>query len=149
MTFSNDYENAILAHLFTNSDVVNIGDSGGLLGSATRGDLYVALHTAAPGEAGTQQTNEVAYTSYTRVGVERNSTGWLLSGNQISNGSLVQFPTCTGGSSTATHFSVGVDDGSVLGVHTMICYGALASPLTIVSGIQPQFAAGSLVITLD
>lgn len=149
MTFSNTYENAVLAHLFTNNDIVNIGDSSGLVGSASAGRLYVALHTASPGEAGTQQTNEVAYTGYARVSMNRDTANWTVTGNQVSNADLVLFPTSSGGTATATHFSVGVDDGIGLGVHTMICYGALASPLTITSGITPQFAVGALVVTLD
>lgn len=148
MSFSDDFENAVLALLFRNADLLNIGDSSGIPGTATTGNFYVALHTANPGEPSTQQTNEIAYTSYARVAVSRTS-GWDVNGNQVTNAALVQFPTCTGGTATATHFSVGVDDGVVLGVHTLIAYGALASPLTITSGIQPQFAAGSLVLTLD
>lgn len=149
MSFSDDFENAVLALLFRNSDLLNIGDSSGIPGAATQGNFYVALHTANPGEPSTQQTNEIAYTSYARVAVARTGSGWAVTGNQVTNAALVQFPTCTGGTATATHFSVGVDDGLVLGVHTLIAYGALASPLTITSGIQPQFAAGSLVLTLD
>ena len=148
MSFSNDYEEEILRLLFLNEDIKNIGDSLGIQPSSTNGDLWIALHTASPGEAGDQTTNEAAYTSYARVAVPRGGL-WDVTGNQAINTALVQFPTSTGGTSVVTHFSVGVDDGTVLGVNTMIAYGALASPLTIISGIQPQFAAGSLVITLD
>jgi len=148
MSFSNDYENAVLAHLFTNVAISNIGDGTGLDKSATDGDLWVALHTASPGEAGDQTTSEAAYTGYARVSVARNAS-WPVAGNQVTNAAAVQFPTSTGGTATVTHFSVGVDDGATLGVNTMIAFGALASPLTIVSGVQPQFAAGALVITLD
>ena len=149
MSFSDEFENGVLQLLFRNSALLNIGDATGLVGSAVVGDFWIALHTANPGEPSTQQTNEIAYTSYARVAVVRGPTGWNVTGNQVTNAALVQFPTCTGGTATATHFSVGVDDGFVLGVHTLIAYGALASPLTITSGIQPQFAAGSLVVTLD
>lgn len=149
MTFSNYFENALLAHVFQNTDIQNIGDGSGLLQSADSGLLFIALHTASPGEGGNQTTNEVAYTSYARVAVERKPIAWSVVGNTVTNLQAVQFPTSTGGTATATHFSVGVDDGVVLGVHDIICYGALPSPLTITSGVQPQFAAGALVITLD
>lgn len=149
MSFSYDYERFVLRLLFRNEDIIELGDAGGCIGSSTAGSLYVALHTADPTEGGDQTTNEVAYTSYARVAVARNSTNWTSDGNVISNASLVQFPTCTGGSATVTHFSVGVDDGTATFTQRIIAYGALASPLTIVNGIQPQFAAGSLVITLD
>lgn len=149
MSFSDAFEYEVLRHLFINADIQNIGDAAGLLASGSAGDLWIALHTANPGEPSTQQTNEIAYTSYARVAVVRGTPGWTVAGNQVTNAAIVQFPTCTGGTATATHFSVGVDNGVVLGVHTLIAYGALASPLTITSGIQPQFAAGSLVLTLD
>lgn len=148
MGFSDYYENALLFHLFQNLAISDIGDNTGLDKSATAGDLWVALHTASPGEAGDQTTSEAAYTSYARVAVARGAS-WTVTANQVTNAAAVQFPTSTGGTATVTHFSVGVDDGVILGVNTMIAYGALASPLTIVSGVQPQFAAGALVITLD
>ena len=55
--------------MFNNTDFANIGDAGGLQNSATAGSLYVSLHTADPGEAGSQTTNEANYTSYARVAV--------------------------------------------------------------------------------
>lgn len=149
MSFSDYFENAVLAHVFQNLDIVNLGDAAGLVPSAVEGDVYVALHTASPGEAGDQTTNEVSYTSYARVAVQRKPIAWSVVGNTVTNIAAVQFPTSTGGTATATHFSVGVDNGLTLGVHNIICYGALPSPLTITSGVQPQFAAGALVITLD
>ncbi|MFN9443756.1 MAG: hypothetical protein ACK52I_06995 [Pseudomonadota bacterium] len=149
MSFSDHFETALLNLLFRNSDITNIGDATGLVGSTAVGDFWIALHSANPGEPSTQQTNEIFYTSYARVSVVRGPSGWTVTGNQVTNAALVQFPTCTGSTATATHFSVGVDNGLFLGVDTLVAYGALASPLTITSGIQPQFAAGSLVLTLD
>jgi len=146
MFFSSYSENAVLAHLFQNQDIINIGDSAGLLQSANPGVLWIALHTAVPGEAGDQTTNEVAYTSYARVAIERKISEWSVVGNVVTNIAAVQFPTATGGSATATHFSVGVDNGATFGVNDVLCYGALPSPLTITSGVQPQLAAGALAI---
>ena len=149
MSLSDDFENAVLRHLFLNSDIQNIGDATGLVGSTQPGSFWIALHSANPGEPSTQQTNEISYTSYARVAMNRGTIDWTVTANQVTNAVQVQFPTCTGGTATATHFSVGVDDGLVLGVNTLVAYGALASPLTITNGVQPQFAAGALVITLD
>jgi hypothetical protein len=39
-------------------------------------DLYLALHTADPGEAGNQTTSEATYTSYARVTVARSGAGF-------------------------------------------------------------------------
>jgi hypothetical protein len=82
VTPSGDAGNSLLINmlklLFQNLDFANIGDAGGLQNSATAGNLYVSLHTADPGAAGNQTTNECAYTSYARVAVERSATGWTV-----------------------------------------------------------------------
>ena len=62
MSKSNTFENELLLLLFNNTDIANIGDASGLQNSATAGSLYVALHTADPGESGTATTSEAAYT---------------------------------------------------------------------------------------
>lgn len=69
--------------------------------------LYVSLHSSDPAEAAANQTtNEVAYTGYLRQGVLR-ATGFTLTGNSISPVANIDFPACTAGSATATHFAIG------------------------------------------
>lgn len=51
----------LLELIFNNTAWANIGDAGGLQPSASAGSLYLSLHTSSPGEAGTQETNEVSY----------------------------------------------------------------------------------------
>lgn len=109
-------------------------------------DLFLALHTADPGEAGSQTTSEATYTSYARVSVVRSAVGWTVSGATVENAALVQFVTCTGGSNTITHVSIGT---VVSGAGQIIVSGALSSSLSVSTGIQPQFSAGALVFTLD
>lgn len=109
-------------------------------------DLYLALHTADPGEAGSQTTSEATYTSYARVAVSRSGTGWTVSNPTATNAALVQFPTATGGSNTITHVSIGTASS---GAGQILVSGALNSSLSVSSGIQPQFSAGALVFTLD
>lgn len=108
--------------------------------------LYFSLHTADPGEAGTQATNEVSYTGYARTGVARTSGGFAISSNQATNVGLVQFPQCTAGSATATHFGVGT---AASGAGTLLYKGALTASLSISTGIQPQANDSALVITED
>ena len=146
MSKGNTFENELLLHIFNNSDIALIGDATGLRGSSTAGSLYVSLHTADPGEAGTQTTNECAYTSYARVAVARTSGGWTVSGNSVVNTALVQFPQCTGGSETATHFAIGTASS---GTGKVLYKGALSASLAISSGIQPQFGATTLSGTED
>lgn len=146
MSKSNAWETALLNLVFNNTDAANIGDATGLRGSSSAGSVYVSLHTADPGEAGNQTSNECAYTSYARVAVARSGSGWTVSGNSVTNAALIQFPQCTGGSETATYFGIGTASTST-GV--LLYKGALSASLAISSGIQPQFSAGDLDGTED
>lgn len=136
MSKSNVAENDFM--LFTFNDTAISWDANA--------NLYVALHTADPGEAGNQQTSEANYTGYARVAVARTSGGWTVTGNQAVNAALVQFPQCTAGSNTITYLSVGTLSS---GTGQIIYSGALSSSLSVTSGIQPQFSAGALTITED
>lgn len=107
-------------------------------------DLYVALHTADPGEAGTQATNECAYGDYARVAVARTAGGWTVAGNVATNTAVIAFPICASGTETATHVSVGV---AASGATQILYKGALAASLDIEAGVPPTFQAGALVAT--
>lgn len=146
MSMTNAAEAALLDLLFLNIDWAGIGDAGGLQNSAAAGNFFISLHTADPGEAGSQTTNEIAYTSYARVAVARTAGGWTRTVSQIANTALVQFPQCTGGTGTATHFGIGTDSS---GAGNLLLKGALTSSLAISNGIQPQFAAGALTASVD
>lgn len=135
MSFSNTAETAVLNYVFVGTNVSWDGNS----------DLYLALHTADPGEAGSAVTSEAAYTSYARVAVTR-ATDFTVSGNTVENANLEQFPQCTGGSETITHASIVTTSA---GAGTIIVRAALNSSIPVSTGIQPQFAAGGLVFTLD
>jgi len=146
MSLTNTAEAALLDLLFLNTDWANIGDAGGLQNSATAGSFYISLHTADPGEAGDQTTNEIAYTSYARVAVARSGAGWTRTSSTVENAALVQFPQCSGSSGTATHFGIGTASS---GAGNLILKGALTSSLAISAGIQPQFAAGDMTASVD
>jgi hypothetical protein len=146
MSKGNTWENDLLLLVFNNTNAADIGDATGLRGSTTAGSLFVSLHTADPGEGGSQTTNETSYTSYARVAVARSGAGWTVTGNAVANAALVQFPQCTGGSATLTHFAVGTASSST---GKILYKGVLSSPLAVSSGIQPQFAPGDLDITED
>jgi len=146
MSMSNASETNLLNLLFNNTDWANVGDAAGLQNSAAAGSFYVALHTADPGDAGNQSTNEVSYTGYARVAVARTAGGWTVSGNQVSNTATVQFGECTAGSATATHFSVGL---LTSGAGDILYSGSLSASRSISSGITPLFNAGALQGTVD
>lgn len=146
MSKGNTWENELLLLVFNNTDAALIGDATGLRGSSTAGSLYVALHTGDPGEAGNQTTSEAAYGSYARVAVARSGAGWTVTGNAVTNAALIQFPQCSSGSETETHFSIGTASS---GTGKILYKGALSASLAVSSGIQPQFGAGELDGTED
>lgn len=108
-------------------------------------DVYIALHTADPGETGDQSTSETTYTNYARQPLTR-ASGWTDGGSTFSNAALLQFPQCGATGATITHVSVGE---LVSGAGQIFYSGALNSPLTVANLIQPQFAAGALTVTED
>jgi hypothetical protein len=147
MSASNVFETALLQLLFNNTNAANIGDATGLRGSTTAGVFYISLHTADPGEAGTQSTSETAYTGYARISVARSSAGFTISGNSVSNAALVPFGNCTASPGAAiTHFGVGTD---VSGTGNLIMSGALGASYQPAVGNAPQFAVGALTATAD
>lgn len=146
MSASNSFENGILLLVFNNTDFAGIGDVGGLQNSVAAGSLYVSLHTADPGEAGSQTTSEAGYTSYARVAVARSGAGWTVATNTVTNAATVNFPAATGGSSTVTHFGIGTDSS---GAGTLLFSGALTASLAVTSGVTPSFPAGDIDLTCD
>lgn len=146
MSMSNASETNLLNLLFNNVDWTNVGDAAGLQNSAAAGNFHIALHTADPGEAGTQSTNEASYTGYGRVAVARTPGGFTVSGNTVSNTATVQFAECTAGSAVVTHFSVGL---AASGAGDILYSGALSAARSISAGITPLFNAGALQGTVD
>lgn len=144
MSKSNTWENDLLLLVFNNTDASLIGDATGLRGSTVAGSLYVSLHTADPGEGGSQNTNEATYGAYARAAVARAGAGWTVTGNVAENTAAVPFPEATSGSNTITDFGVGA---SVSGAGKLLYKGALGASRVISTGITPQFAVGALDIT--
>jgi len=146
MSATNSFETGLLSLIFENANLANVGDATGLRGSSTAGVFYISLHTADPGEAGSQTTSEAAYTSYGRQSVARSSAQWTVAGNTCDNDNAITFAQATGGSETEQDFGIGSDAS---GAGNLFMKGALTSNLAVSSGITPEFAAGDLDITLD
>lgn len=139
MSKGNTFENDVLKLIFNATAISNIADDAA---SSPLTNLYVALHTGDPGEAGDQTTSECAYTSYARVAVARSDSGWTVTNNSVSPVADITFPAATGGSEVATHASVGVAASST----SKILYkGALSSSISISSGVTPVIGTGSTI----
>lgn len=146
MSATNSFENGINLLVFNNTDFANIGDAGGLQNSATAGSLYFSLHTADPGEAGSQTTSEAAYTSYARVAVARSGAGFTVTNNVGVNAATVSWPTSTGGSETETYWGLGTASS---GAGVLLFRALLTTARLVTSGVTPSAAAGALTITAD
>jgi len=148
MSASNVFENGLLSLIFENANYANVGDATGLRGSSTAGVFYVSLHTASPGEGGSQSTSETAYTNYLRSGgsVARSTAGWSVAAGVADNDGAITYATCGASGATLTDFGIGSDS---TGAGNLFLYGALTASLIVNSGITPSFAAGALDVTLD
>ena len=128
MSFSNSTETLVLNWLLTG-------------GTATRPTAwYLALYTAAPGEAGGGTEVTTVGTAYARQ-----SAAFTVSGNTASNTSAIEFPTATASYGTVSH--VGVFDAVTGG--NLIAYAALTTSKVIDTGDVLRVPAGDLDITLD
>ena len=143
MSFSNQFEADILGLIFNATAISGLADNAS---ASPLTNLYVALHTADPGEGGNQATSEVNYTGYARVAVQRTGAGWTLAGQTISPTAVIEFGEMTAGTSgTAVYASVGT---AASGAGKVIIRGALSPTIPFQVGTVPRIRANS-TITLD
>lgn len=129
----------------TENDVLLMALKGTDPAWRTNSNLYLALYTADPGEAGTAITNEAAYTNYARQTLVK-ASAWTDNGSSFANAGLIQFPQCGASGATITHVAI-VTTAS--GAGQILYSGQLNSPLAVSNLIQPQFAIGALTVTED
>jgi hypothetical protein len=143
MSKSNTFENEILAHIFNNANIADIGDATGIRGSTAEGSLFLSLHTADPGEAGTATTGEISYTGYARQGVPRSAAGFTVVDNAVSLTNNVDFPKMTGGTGgTVTHFAV---CKQVSGASVVLYKGPVTPTIVVADGIIPRLETGTTI----
>lgn len=139
MSKGNTFENDLLGLIFNGDAIANLADNAG---TSPLTDLYVSLHTADPGEAGDQTTNECAYTSYARVAVARTSGGWTITDNSVSPAANIDFPAAIGGTETATHVAIGT---ASTGTGKILYSGAITPNISISTGVTPRIGTGSTI----
>jgi hypothetical protein len=142
MSKGNTFENDLLKLIFNATAIANIADNAA---SSPLTNLYVSFHTADPGEAGDQTTNEATYGSYARVAVARTTGGWTVTGNSVSPVANVEGVEATSGSETLTHVAIGTASS---GAGKLLYKGALDASIAISAGVKPILGAGT-VITED
>src|SRR5262245_37716556 len=105
MSKGNTFENDLLKLIFNATAIANIADNAA---SSPLTVLYVSLHTADPGEAGSQTTSETGYTGYARQSVARTSGGFTVTNDTVNPVANLDFPECTASPGGAlTHFAIG------------------------------------------
>lgn len=139
MSKSNSLEASILGLLFNATPIANIADNAA---TSPLTNLYVSLHTADPGEAGSQTTSEATYTSYARVAVARTSGGWVLTGSSVSPAAAITFPEATGGTNTITHFGIG---SAASGAGVLLYSGTVTPNLSVSTGVTPLLKTTSTI----
>lgn len=139
MSKSNTFENDWLKLIFNATAIANLADNAA---SSPLTNLYVSLHTADPGEAGNQSTNEIAYTSYARVAVARTTGGWTVTNNSVSPVANIDFPAATGGSGTVTYFGVG---SASSGTGVLYYSGTVTPNISVTSGVTPRLTTASTI----
>jgi hypothetical protein len=136
---SDTFENDWLKLIFQATAIANIADNAA---SSPLTNLYIALHTADPADAGVQNTSEATYTGYARVAVARTAGGWTVTGSSVSPAAAISFGACTAGTNTITHWSVGVASSGA----TKILYaGAVTPSISVSAGVTPQLTTASTV----
>lgn len=138
MSKGNTFENDLLKLIFNGTPIPNIADNAA---TAPLTNIYCSLHTADPGEAGDQTTNEVAYTGYARVAVARGA-GWTVTGNSVSPAAEVSFPIGSGGTGTATHWMAGT---AASGTGKLLYSGPVTPNIVCGNGITPKLTTASTI----
>lgn len=144
MSKSNYLEDAILNLIFRAVAIANIADNAA---ASPLTSLFWALHTADPGETGTQSTSESTYTSYARVAVARTTGGMTAaSGGSTSPAANVDFPMATGPTLPTvvaiTFASIGV---AVSGATNILYKGAVTPTINVSNGVTPRLTTASTI----
>lgn len=139
MSKGNTFETDWLGLIFNATAIANIADNAA---ASPLTNLFVSLHTADPGEAGTQSTSETTYTGYARVSVARTSGGWTVAAGSVSPVANIDFGACTAGTATITHFGVGV---ATSGATKLLYSGTVTPNISVSAGVTPRLTTASTV----
>ena len=145
MAKSTTYSQSILELLLNATPITGVADNAA---TSPLTDTYVALHTADPGPTGNQSSSEVTYTGYARVAVARSnsSPAWTVTTTTVSGtaspNATISFPAATGGTDTATYWSVGA---AVSGSTEIFYSGPISPSISISSGVTPELTTASTI----
>lgn len=139
MSKGNTFENDFLKLILWGTAIADIAENDA---TAPLTQFHLALHTADPGEAGDQTTNECTYGSYARKAINRDNTGFAITGGQALLAAAQDFVQAASGTETATHFSVGTDAS---GAGKILWKGPITPNIPIVTGTIPRLSASTAI----
>ena len=142
MSKSSSFENSLLLLIFNGTAITGIAQNA----SSPLTNLYVALHSADPGNGGSQTTNEVTtgqYSNYARQLVARTSGGWIVTNSQVKPASDISFLASSGGTgTTVTYFSVGT---AASGAGVILYSGIIQPTIVVATGVQPKLTNSTTI----
>lgn len=148
MAMSNALELALLRLLAGNTTDTILDDIGsGIQESVTAGSLYLSLHTADVGEAGSQTTSETTYDDYERKEIPRTLAGgddWTVAANVLSNTDDLLFPEANAGmvgSQVIKFWAIGTD---ATGAGNVLFKGAFVQAPTVFTAKDVGVAGSDL-----
>ena len=141
MSVTTAFANQILGLILEATAIANVADNAA---SSPIDTLYLSLHTASPGVAGSQTTSETAYSGYQRQSIARSTSGWTVSSAADTNDNDISFPVCSANpGSDITHVGIGLSSS---GAGTLWLFGALNSSFAMQVGTTPIFSATELSV---
>lgn len=152
--FADRMEADLLRLLLNATAIVEIADNAA---SSPITALHVSLHTADPGDTGSQGTNEIIpggtdYTEYTRIATSRTTVGWSIPDSTLgaaSPSTNIDFPQHTATSTvTVTHAAIGYTSAATGTTAKIIASGTLSPTINISQNVTPRLTTGSS-FTLD
>ncbi len=133
--------NSLLQLLFNGTTFTGVAQNA----SSPLTSFYISLHTADPGLGGSQNTNEISYTSYSRVAVSRTAAALPVTSNSVSSANPIVFPTSTGGTGgTVTNWSIGTASS---GAGQILYTGTVSPNIPVSNGTQPELPSDTIAQT--
>jgi hypothetical protein len=139
MSKGDTFENDLLKLIFNATAIADIADNDA---TSPLTNLYVSLHTADPGDSGSQTTSEATYTGYARVAVARTTGGWTVTANSVSPVANIDFGACSAGTNTITHFGVGTITS---GAGKLLYSGTVSPNISVSTGVTPRLTTATAI----
>lgn len=143
MSKSDPFEYELLRNVFNGTAITNLAATAGTT------QLWMGLHTADPGEAGSTAA-EGGYAQYARTATQRSTSGWAVtSGTSAATASAspvanIDFPQNTS-TSTGTFTHMSIYPSSAASSTAAIYYGTLSPSINFSQNVTPRLTTGSSI----